>query len=317
MNNEVGLVLAGGGGKGAYHIGVWKALKEYGVEKNITAIAGTSVGALNSAMFLNGSYEIAEKVWLSISHEKLLSVDSNNLTDGLIKLGLSNYFPVVTIALFAQKISQHGIFSRDGIKKIIGENLDLSTISNSDISCYATCCELPTMKTVYFKLNGCDCSRITSILLASSALPIIYGAEQINGKKYLDGGLRDNVPIQPLYNDGYRNFIVVHLDREEVIDLSSFGGANIIEIIPQQNQGNIVSGTLDFSPEGAKRRIEQGYEDAIRILKPIYEMGRVQGKIQNTLGIMKDDEQLFKIKRVGSLEEREILNQELKKIICK
>lgn len=48
---DVGLVLSGGGGKGAYEIGVWKALDEYGVTPNIGAISGTSVGALNSALF--------------------------------------------------------------------------------------------------------------------------------------------------------------------------------------------------------------------------------------------------------------------------
>ena len=40
MEKKIGLVFAGGGGKGAYHIGVWKALREYGIDKNITAVAG-------------------------------------------------------------------------------------------------------------------------------------------------------------------------------------------------------------------------------------------------------------------------------------
>ena len=314
---RVGLVLAGGGGKGAYHIGVWKALKEYGVDKNITAVSGTSVGALNAALFSNGRYEIAEKLWLSISHEKLLSLDSDNLSERLINLGLSRIFPIATIALFAEKISLHGIFTRDGLKKMIKESLDLPKISKSEITCYATCCELPSFKTVHFKLNECENSRIVSILLASSALPIIFGAEDIDGKKYLDGGLTHNIPIQPLYDEGYRNLIVAHLGRDEIIDMSAFGDANIIEILPQESQGTFFSGTLDFSPEGAQRRMNQGYEDAIRILKPIYEMGMVEAKIQNTLGMMKDNEQQFKSKRTELLVERKNLKQELNEIIRK
>ena len=314
---RVGLVLAGGGGKGAYHIGVWKALKEYGVDKNITAVSGTSVGALNAALFSNGRYEIAEKLWLSISHEKLLSLDSDNLSERLINLGLSRIFPIATIALFAEKITLHGIFTRDGLKKMIKESLDLPKISKSEITCYATCCELPSFKTVHFKLNECENSRIVSILLASSALPIIFGAEDIDGKKYLDGGLTHNIPIQPLYDEGYRNLIVAHLGRDEIIDMSAFGDANIIEILPQESQGTFFSGTLDFSPEGAQRRMNQGYEDAIRILKPIYEMGMVEAKIQNTLGMMKDNEQQFKSKRTELLVERKNLKQELNEIIRK
>ena len=47
----LGLVLAGGGGKGAYQVGVWKALSEYGLAQRVTVISGTSVGALNGALF--------------------------------------------------------------------------------------------------------------------------------------------------------------------------------------------------------------------------------------------------------------------------
>ena len=50
FSQETGLVLAGGGGKGAYEVGVWKALNEYGFAKKITTISGTSVGGLNSAL---------------------------------------------------------------------------------------------------------------------------------------------------------------------------------------------------------------------------------------------------------------------------
>lgn len=47
----LGLVLSGGGAKGAYEIGVWKALCELGLDGRITAISGTSVGAINAAIF--------------------------------------------------------------------------------------------------------------------------------------------------------------------------------------------------------------------------------------------------------------------------
>ena len=42
---KLGLVLAGGGGKGAYEIGVWQALRDLGLEQSVTAVSGTSVGA--------------------------------------------------------------------------------------------------------------------------------------------------------------------------------------------------------------------------------------------------------------------------------
>ena len=61
LSKEYGLVLEGGGAKGAYQIGAWKALKEAGVK--IKGVAGTSVGALNGALICMGDLEQAEKLW--------------------------------------------------------------------------------------------------------------------------------------------------------------------------------------------------------------------------------------------------------------
>ena len=58
LSKEYGLVLEGGGAKGAYQIGAWKALKEAGVR--IRAVAGTSVGALNGALICMGDLEQAD-----------------------------------------------------------------------------------------------------------------------------------------------------------------------------------------------------------------------------------------------------------------
>ncbi|PGB07351.1 patatin-like phospholipase family protein [Bacillus toyonensis] len=58
---EVDFILAGGG-KGVYHIDVWKAFNEYGISDNICAVSGTSVGALNAALFSQGDYRIAETI---------------------------------------------------------------------------------------------------------------------------------------------------------------------------------------------------------------------------------------------------------------
>ena len=59
-----GLVLEGGGARGAYHIGAYKAIKELDIE--IGGIAGTSIGAINGAMMVQGDYDLLEKVWLSV-----------------------------------------------------------------------------------------------------------------------------------------------------------------------------------------------------------------------------------------------------------
>lgn len=74
-NRSIGLVLAGGGGKGAYEVGVWRALDEYGITPNIGGVAGTSVGSLNAAMFAQGSCEDAARIWSTISPGAVLTFD--------------------------------------------------------------------------------------------------------------------------------------------------------------------------------------------------------------------------------------------------
>ena len=66
-----GLCFAGGGGKGAYEIGVWRALEEC-TNIKFSAVAGTSVGALNAILFATKTVDEAEEIWRGITPDKLL-----------------------------------------------------------------------------------------------------------------------------------------------------------------------------------------------------------------------------------------------------
>jgi NTE family protein len=71
--NIYSLVLAGGGGKGAYQIGAWRALRELGV--SFDAIAGVSIGSLNGALIASGDYDKAVEMWKSVSVDKGVKID--------------------------------------------------------------------------------------------------------------------------------------------------------------------------------------------------------------------------------------------------
>ncbi|MBQ3185797.1 MAG: patatin-like phospholipase family protein, partial [Firmicutes bacterium] len=58
---KTALVLSGGGSRGAYEIGVWKALKELDIK--IDMVFGTSVGSINGALIVQGDLELAERLW--------------------------------------------------------------------------------------------------------------------------------------------------------------------------------------------------------------------------------------------------------------
>ena len=69
---KVGLVLSGGGGKGAYELGVWKALVEMKLDKYIEVISGTSISAFNAALFAQGDMDNAQALWDEVTMEKLV-----------------------------------------------------------------------------------------------------------------------------------------------------------------------------------------------------------------------------------------------------
>lgn len=289
-----GLVFSGGGGKGAYEIGVWKYLHEMGLDNYVKAVSGTSVGALNAALFTGSSYEQAEEMWLNIDPSKILSpkkISSEDIANWLIKNGL-NIASVVTMGvskaasagvwtisklaeMILTKAKGDHLFSREGLSEMIEESINVDILNSNDIPCFVTCVKYPEFKIERFKLNEYRSDEVLTILLASSAIPIVFPNESFHGKKYCDGGIPlvgDNTPIQPVYETNVENIIVVHLNRETVIDRNLYPDANIIEIVPSIDLGNAIKGTLDFSVFGAKQRIDVGYEDAKKVLQPMLEM---------------------------------------------
>lgn len=79
LEREYGLVFDGGGARGAYQIGAWKALEEVGIK--IQAVAGTSVGALNGALVCMGNLEQAENIWKKMTFSQVMDVDDEKMEE--------------------------------------------------------------------------------------------------------------------------------------------------------------------------------------------------------------------------------------------
>lgn len=311
--DKLGIVLDGGGGKGAYQIGVWKYLKESKLYNSISAISGTSVGGLNSCLFALDEYNLAETIWTQKIQDKILSIDidiKEICSKIALQFGIQNFVPGASIISFFTMLSTRGYFSRKGLIEILDEYIDLNELSKMEFPIYATCVELPLFETRYFKLNGYDTETIKKILLATSAIPIIFPKEEIEGKYYYDGGIKDNSPITPLYEEGCTDIIVIHLKADEILK-DRREGVNIYEICPQEDLGNFFKGTLDFSTEGAYRRIEQGYRDAKEILSPVVDIAKAGAGIIKDLDMMREHEKIFKENRKALLEERKLLKSNL------
>lgn len=267
---KLGLVLGGGGGRGAYQIGVWEALKELGIAQHISVVSGTSIGALNAMLFMQGDLEKAKKAWVSLHQDEILPIDKKDLLlKSKIKI-FNTASRINKILDLKPDLLYEGEFSREGLLKVIDEFLDIDKALNSSIRCYCTGSDVESKEKRYFRIEDYCQEMITKILLASSAIPGLYDAVEINGKLYLDGGLRDNVPIAPLYTEGCHIIIVVRLCPEDKIDYQRFPKAKIIDIALEENKEISNEGLFDFSHETINQKMKAGYDGTMNLIGPIF-----------------------------------------------
>ncbi|CUP27853.1 patatin-like phospholipase family protein [Clostridium disporicum] len=273
---KIGLVLAGGGARGAYQIGVWKALIELGIDKYIEVVSGTSIGAVNAMLFQQNAYEMAEEFWCNVKKEQLLPIDEKELLvkGVLYAIGAKN---INFIRKYIPKALKAGTLTREGMNEFV-DKMDFDAIKNSKIKGYATCTRLPDLKTEYFYINDNSVEDIKKILWATSAVPMIYDSQEINNAEYLDGGVGDNVPIQPVYGEGCNIIIVVHLANDSFIDKSLYPNTSFIEIIPEDIEEYDLKEIMGFDSNVIKQRMFKGHKDAIDKIKPIMDITRLIDK---------------------------------------
>ena len=167
-----------------------------------------------------------------------------------------------------------GEFSKDGAYDVVNRFIDVRKVKESGKICYAACTELPECKVKYFKINDYDDEVGREIIMASASLPLIYDSSEVDGKKYLDGGMVDNTPIQPVYGEGCDLIIVVHLSKEGTVDRSLYPNAQIIEVVPKSLDDGMINGTLNLDGGAKRLRAQQGYDDTMNLLGPIMTLAK-------------------------------------------
>ena len=263
INKEYGLVLEGGGAKGAYQIGAWKALKEAGIP--IKGIAGTSVGALNGALIAMDDFEKAEKIWETIRYSRVMDVDDDLMeqlkTSGLkdiAALGLSELIPA------AKKVLKDRGFDIAPLRSLIEEVVDEEKLRNSEKELYVVTYSLSDRKPMVVNVKEVPEGEIADMLMASAYL-IGFRREKLGGKYYMDGGGVNNVPIDVLIEKGYKDILVLRIygygvDTERRLKVPD--DVQLYHVAPRQDLG----GLLEFDRRRARKNMVLGYFDAKRML---------------------------------------------------
>lgn len=187
QEEKVALVLGGGGARGSYQIGVWKALKELNVPIHI--LTGTSVGALNGALILQNKYEQAEKMWRTIETRHVLKLNKSFETTSF-----KSYRRTVG-GFILSAVKKRG-FDTTPLKSMIDTYVsDEAAIRKSEIAFGLTLTEYPSMKHQEFFLSDIPFGQLGLYLLGSASFYPAMQTTRIEGKEYIDGGYYEDLPI--------------------------------------------------------------------------------------------------------------------------
>jgi NTE family protein len=299
---KTALVLSGGGSKGSYQAGVWQALAEAGIK--IDMAFGTSVGAINAAMVVLGDPGRTAELWQTLHTDMIFDIDDDgsafygrlaslvgdvnefgNRTDGRVAGAIERAAEKIdekgkafgaaiekrsgmdadSALVYARKvITEHGVGS-GALMQTLKKYISADDFFASDVDYGMITCTFPEFAGKYFYKEQIPENRLHEYIVASaSCFPAARYAE-IDGRKYVDGGYHDNLPILMAMFRGAENIIAVDLHEVGIVDRSVLEETeefhpSFMYIEPSHDLGNF----LVFDPEVAARNVRFGYLDGMK-----------------------------------------------------
>ncbi len=256
---SVAVVFSGGGGRGAYEVGVYGALLDLGLD--IEAIYGSSVGAINAAGLISEGFEAARDMWCSIDYLELM-----NASPHLYELIQGNLLSLDTMELASAMrtlTSENGIDiepMRTKMKEMIVEE----KVRASDIELGIVLYSLTVMRPYAMYKDLIPEGRLVDFVLASANFPA-FTREEINGEVFIDGGVYSNFPLFMAREKGHKEVVAVDLIGMYLGDSLAFvnmftDGMNVTLIEPSEQYGTVMT----FDSEVSKKYLICGYLDTMK-----------------------------------------------------
>lgn len=239
---KTALVLSGGGSRGAYEAGAWQALTELGIQIDI--VTGTSVGAINGAMVVQGDLDNTVRLWKEIETHMIFDVAEGTQPRE-----------------YAREIVFHKGAGTSGLKKLLKKYIDEETLRSAPADFGVVIVELPTFTPHYVYKEEMKPGQLLDYILASASLyPAIHSCE-IDGKEYIDGGYADVMPVQMALDKGADEVIAVYLNAVGIVDRKALQATSNLTLIESRWD---LGSTLIFDTDNARRIMRLGYLDAMK-----------------------------------------------------
>jgi len=255
----VGLALEGGGSRGAYHIGVVKAYLKAGY--NFTGFVGTSIGAINAAVFAQGDFAKAEEMWTGLSTEQLFDADSYKF------LRLGEFDWNMEVLADARKglislIKTHGV-DTSRMWEFLEKNISEDRVRASGFDYGLVTVSIYERKPYELYIEDIKQGELLSYIAASACVPG-FKSVVIGNNSFIDGGFYNGCPVSMLIRKGYKEIIVVRTKYGGVYRRFYKPKDVIVRVItPKHDLGN----PMIFSPDKIAENIFTGYVDGIKALR--------------------------------------------------
>lgn len=245
------IVLSGGGGKGGYQIGVWKALRKLHIKYDI--VTGTSVGALNGAYMVQKEYIKALIVWKHMGFNTVYNTGVEK--DTKIIKGKKE-----VVTMYAKGIVLDGGMDIANLENLIDKSLSEKKFRKSSVDYGLITFNLTKLKALSIAKKEIPEGKLKDYLLASSTCYPVFKKKEIEKVSYIDGGMYDNLPINLALELGAEEVIAVDLKAVGIKQKVKPTKAKITIISPRNKIGSF----LVFDELESNRAIRLGYNDAMK-----------------------------------------------------
>lgn len=244
------IVLSGGGSKGAYQIGFWKAIRKLDINYDI--VTGTSIGALNGAFMVQGDYSNAFKLWYFMDYDKVLEDNVNFSYD--------TFKGKKEIIMKYAKGAIKGGLNVPNLEKTIIDNFKPDLFFNSPVDYGLVTVKFPSLKPVMVTKDKLTKENLPDYLLASSACFPAFKMKNIDNENYIDGGYYDNLPIDLAIKLGADEVIAVNLKSIDELKKKFDPNIKIKLIAPKEDIGNF----LVLEKKQVRKLMKLGYNDTMK-----------------------------------------------------
>lgn len=253
---NIGLIFSGGGARGSFQIGMWQAMKELGLDKRITHVYGTSVGAINGAAFAQGDFELANEIWSRLNYSMIFNDP---------KLSRSKKYSREYYYALAKAMMKDRGLNVEPLKNLLRDTISEDKIRRSPVEFGLVVFDLSKKMPLYLKKSEIPKGKLVEFIIASATFPL-FQPHRIEGGLYIDGGVYDNRPLDFVSQEKSIEKVLcvdVTIARHFWPNKKINREVDITFLRPSKLLGS----PLAFRKDKIQRNVELGYLDGMKQLK--------------------------------------------------